>query len=130
MQVMLMKREHGMRILFIEDNVTTVKSVERILKLKYALLLAMTCGEGLALLDQQPDLILMDVGLPDCDGITLIRQIRTRFPVIPIIAATAFAMVDERERCLEAGCTEYLRKPYELTVLMDLLQRYEPNASG
>ncbi len=118
-----------MRILFIEDNVTTVKSVERILKLKYELLVGMTCGEGLTLLAQQPDLILMDIGLPDCDGITLIRQIRARLPAIPIIAATAFAMVDERERCLEAGCTDYLRKPYELTALMDLLQRYEPKAS-
>ncbi len=76
------------------------------------------------------DLILMDIGLPDCDGITLIRQIRTRLPAIPIIAATAFAMVDERERCLEAGCTEYLRKPYDLTALMELLQRYEGNYQG
>jgi CheY-like chemotaxis protein len=118
-----------MRILFIEDNVTTVKSVERILRLKYELLVAMTCGEGLALLDQQPDLVLMDIGLPDCDGITLIRQIRSRLPAIPIIAATAFAMVDERERCVEAGCTEYLRKPYELSALMALLQLYEPNIS-
>jgi DNA-binding response OmpR family regulator len=114
-----------MRILFIEDNVTTSHSVERFLKLKYEVLVALTCAESLALIDQRPDLILLDIGLPDCDGIRLIRYIRNRMPTVPIIAATAFAMVEERAQCFEAGCTDYLRKPYELSALLELVQKYD-----
>src|SRR6266851_3498922 len=101
-----------MRVLFIEDHPTTAKSVERIVKLKHEVFTATNCAQAVTLLDRQPDLILMDIGLPDCDGVTLIAQIRVKLPAIPIIATTAYALLNEREKCFQAGCTEYLSKPY------------------
>src|SRR4051794_12829712 len=113
-----------MKILYIEDNMTMAKHVQRVLKRHHKILFAANCAEVPGLLDQQPDLILMDLGLPDCDGITFLRQIREKMPTIPIIATTAYAMNDEREQCFAAGCTDYLSKPYEITELLELIDGY------
>ncbi|MEP7287917.1 MAG: response regulator [Chloroflexota bacterium] len=120
-----------MKILYIEDNPTAVKNVQRLAALiGCECLVAVTGAQGLALLDDRPDIVLTDMELPDYDGIPLIREIRSRGSTVPIIAITGFALVGEREQCFEAGCNEYLRKPYELSALMDLLRRYGPATSS
>jgi CheY-like chemotaxis protein len=70
------------------------------------------------------DLVLMDLQLPIMDGYTATREIKKINPEIPIIAQTAHVMSGEREKCLEAGCDDYLAKPIRLQILMDTLSKY------
>lgn len=67
------------------------------------------------------NLILMDIQLPDINGIEATKEIRVFNKDIPIIAQTAFAMAGDRERCLEAGCNEYISKPISRPALMNLI---------
>lgn len=73
-----------------------------------------------------PALILMDIHLPDVDGLTLTQQLRSNpsYQSIPIVAQTAMAMKGDREKCLEAGATDYLTKPINLPVLAQTVAKY------
>jgi CheY-like chemotaxis protein len=70
------------------------------------------------------DLVLMDLQLPVMDGYTATREIKKIDPKIPIIAQTAHVMSGEREKCIEAGCDDYLAKPIRLQILIDTLSKY------
>lgn len=70
------------------------------------------------------DLVLMDLQLPVMDGYTATREIKKIDPVVPIIAQTAHVMSGEREKCIEAGCDDYLAKPIRLQILMETLSKY------
>ncbi len=73
---------------------------------------------------ENPDLILMDIRMPDMDGYEAIRIIRKTNPDIPVIAQTAFAMIGEKAKAFEAGCNDYIAKPINKQELIRLLQRY------
>ncbi|KPQ34162.1 MAG: Signal transduction histidine kinase [Phormidium sp. OSCR] len=82
---------------------------------------------ALAWLDNHcPDGILLDIHLPELDGLTLAREIRSRQELgrIPIIAITALAMPGDRQRCLDAGCNDYLTKPVSCDRLAELLKKH------
>jgi CheY-like chemotaxis protein len=72
-----------------------------------------------------PDLILMDIQMPEIDGIEAISQIRLNPSLVntPIIALTALAMPEDRERCLKAGANDYLSKPIKLKQLVMAIQK-------
>ncbi|MGQ1947112.1 response regulator [Geofilum sp. OHC36d9] len=70
------------------------------------------------------DLILMDLQLPVMDGYTATKEIKKLDPEVPIIAQTAHVMSGEREKCIEAGCNDYLAKPIRLQILIDTLSKY------
>jgi len=74
--------------------------------------------------DNDIDLVLMDLQLPIMDGYTATREIKKIDSDIPIIAQTAHVMSGEREKCLEAGCDDYLAKPIRLQILMETLSKY------
>lgn len=103
------------RILYVEDNPENRLFVRRVLEsMGYELLEAFTGLEGIDMAQaEQPDLILMDIGLPGMDGLEVTRQLKQLPAVqdIPVVALTANAMRGDRERCLAAGCDGYLQKP-------------------
>jgi len=70
------------------------------------------------------DLILMDVKMPEIDGYEAVRQIRMFNKDVIIIAQTAFALTGDREKALEAGCNDYISKPIENKLLVELIQKY------
>jgi CheY-like chemotaxis protein len=73
-----------------------------------------------------PNLILMDIQLPNVNGFEAARRLRSdpRFASVPIIATTAFAMPGDRERCLAAGMNEYLSKPVKLKELKQMIEKF------
>jgi CheY-like chemotaxis protein len=115
-------------ILYVEDNPPNVVVIERIIEsLGGKLSVATTGREGIKMaFGQHFDLILMDISLPDIDGLTITRELRSNVNLahVPIIAITASAMVGDRERCLEAGCTDYIAKPLQVKQVIALLKQY------
>jgi CheY-like chemotaxis protein len=67
---------------------------------------------------------MMDIRLPEMDGLEATRQIRLFNPNIIIIAQTAYALIGDREKAVEAGCNDYIAKPIKRVELMELLQKY------
>ena len=118
----------GELILIVEDNEKNLKLVRDVLQFKgYHTLEAETAEDGLALAQShQPDLILMDIQLPGADGVTALRQLRDepRTASIPVVALTAFAMKDDRERFLEAGFDGYLDKPINVKEFPEQVRRF------
>lgn len=116
-------------ILLVEDNETNIETVLEYLPIwGYRLTVAHSGPEAIQRAHEvKPDLILMDIQIPELDGLTAVRQLRREkaFHHTPIVALTALAMHGDRERCLEAGANEYLSKPIQLrqlvTIINDLL---------
>ncbi len=120
------------RILCVEDNPQNLRLVRKILKhAGYEVLEAIDGLSGLeTAVDEQPDLILMDVNLPDIDGLEVTTQLK-RMPEVgqtPIIALTANAMYGDEERCLAAGCDDYLAKPINRSGLLETVGKHVPEA--
>jgi len=103
------------RILYVEDNPLNMRLVRKILKsLGYEMLEAIDGLSGVDIaINEQPDIILMDINLPDIDGIEATTRLKQEDSTrnIPIIALTANTMYGDKERFLEAGCDAYLAKP-------------------
>ena len=113
-------------ILIAEDNEANTISVTSYLQAKgYYCVIAQNGQEAINLARiHHPQLILMDIQMPEMDGITATKQIRNE-PIladIPIIALTALAMTGDREKCLEAGANDYLSKPYQLKYLAKVIE--------
>jgi CheY-like chemotaxis protein len=108
-------------ILIAEDNEANIMTISSYLMAKgYRIVLAKNGEEAISIsLTAKPDLILMDIQMPVMDGLEAIKQIR-QIPMlvnVPIIALTALAMTDDRDRCLTAGANEYIAKPVKLKQL-------------
>jgi two-component system cell cycle response regulator DivK len=116
------------RILYVEDNFENRLFVRRVLESMG--LEMIEAHDGLQGIDaaqtEQPDLILMDVGLPGIDGLETTTRMRAIASIqsIPIIALTANAMKGDRERCLAAGCDAYLQKPISVNELREKVLHY------
>src|SRR4051812_1497166 len=97
----------------------------RLEKKGYSVVMAVNGKMGVEMATSEvPDLILMDMSLPEIDGWEATRQIRSNpaTNAIPIIALTAHAMVGEREKAIEAGCNDFDTKPVELPRLLEKIQ--------
>ena len=110
------------KILYIEDTENNRILVSRYLERKgYQVLTAEHADEGLMLAArEQPDLILMDMGLPEVDGWDATRRLKADPKVqhIPVIALTAHVMQGDREKALAAGCDDYDTKPFQFPRLL------------
>ncbi len=114
-------------MLFAEDLYVNQKVGLRILKkLGYEAELATNGLEVLAALERQHfDIIFMDIRMPEMDGLEATRQIRSRSPETPyIIALTANAMMQDREKCMAAGMNDFLAKPITRANLETVIERY------
>ncbi len=115
-------------VLCIEDNKTNMLLVSRIVEAEgYQLVRAEDGPSALTVLeDLTPDLILLDVNIPGIHGLDLARMIKDdeRLASIPLIATTANVLVGDKERCLEAGCDEYLPKPLDIRRLREVMREY------
>lgn len=122
--------EHRARILLVEDNpVNQLVAKGMLSKLGCDVAVAAHGGEALNQLEQHDfDLVLMDCNMPVMDGYEASRQIRQseRWPDLPIVALTANAMPEERERCRAAGMNDYLAKPFRREELEALLDTWVP----
>jgi signal transduction histidine kinase len=118
------------RVLVVEDNpVNQLVAKGMLNKLGCHVEVAINGAECLAALEQQAfDLVLMDCNMPVMDGYEATRRIREsgRWPALPVIALTANAMPEERERCKAAGMTDYLAKPFRREDLVGLIDLWGP----
>ena len=116
------------RILYIEDNPGNRTLVKRVLEPEgYTVIEAPDGKTGLELaVAQPPDLILMDINLPEVDGYTMTSRIKRTAGLekIKIIAVTANVMKGDREKTLAAGCDGYLQKPIDVDLLPEQIARF------
>jgi two-component system cell cycle response regulator DivK len=105
-------------VLYVEDNYENRVLIRRILQAEgYQVLEAETASEALSTVKNQiPDLILVDINLPEVDGYSLTAQLKTlpNLNGIPVVALTANVMRGDRERSLKAGCDGYIQKPVDV----------------
>jgi len=116
------------KILIVEDNENNLYLMRFILeKNGYQVIIAKDGSTGIEMVNkEQPDAILMDIQLPDIDGMEATRRIRS-FPdnsKVPIIAVTSYAMVGDKERALAAGCTGYIEKPINPETFIAQVEKY------
>ncbi len=116
------------RILIVEDNELNMKLLRDVLEAYgYA---PITTAEGMASLalarEHRPDLILMDLQLPDISGFDAVRQLKDHEETrsIPVVAVTAFAMIGDERKALTCGCDAYLAKPILLRDFLNLVEKF------
>ena len=115
-------------ILVVEDNERNLKLLRAVLEYAgYDVRAARTAEDGITLaVSEPPDLVLMDLQLPGIDGVEGLRRLREspRTADIPVVAVTAQAMKQDRERALQAGFQGYLEKPIDVRAFPDQIRRF------
>ena len=118
----------GELILIVEDNDKNMKLARDVLQHRgFRTLEAGTAAAGVALaIEHSPDLVLMDIQLPDSDGVSALQQLRTEpsTRTIPVVAFTASVMEADRQRLSAAGFDGYLAKPIDVQAFPDQVQGY------
>ncbi|MBW4537900.1 MAG: HAMP domain-containing protein [Myxacorys chilensis ATA2-1-KO14] len=117
----------GKKVLIVDDDVRNIFALTSLLeRYQMQVLYAENGRDGIARLNDNPDinLVLMDVMMPEMDGYETTHSIRQidRFATLPIIALTAKAMLGDREKCLEAGASDYITKPVDTEQLLSLIR--------
>ena len=119
----------GRTVLLIDDDARNIFALSSVLERRGMRVLTATTGsEAIALVETTPDLaiVLMDIMMPEMDGYQTIRVIRQKpaFRRLPIVALTAKAMKGDREKCMEAGASDYLAKPVNTEQLLSALRMW------
>jgi len=119
---------HPKTVLIVEDNELNMKLFHDLLEAHgYDTIEARTGSEALTLAQEHcPDLILMDIQLPEVSGLQVTQKIKenTDLAGIPIIAVTAFAMKGDEERIRNGGCEDYIAKPISVSSFLEKVKRY------
>jgi two-component system cell cycle response regulator DivK len=116
-----------MKVLYVEDNPANVFLVKRVARMgNHEIINYIDGGQALKKYDEiSPDLVLMDIQLAgDKSGLDVVRELRARGVKTPIIAVTAYAMVGDKERCIDAGCDDYLAKPLPIPRLVEIFDAH------
>ena len=123
-------QENNKNILVVEDNNTSFILIKEFLKPLNVKIHHVTDGidaVNFIKMDQNIRLILMDIKLPSMDGYQATKIIKEINPRIPIIAQTAYGMLGDREKAIDAGCDDYITKPLDLRELQELVNKYLSN---
>jgi CheY-like chemotaxis protein len=115
------------KILIIEDNEDNMDLCTFVLKDKYDVLTSYNGTDGLNKIhNEKPDLILLDLSLPDMDGLDIAKKIKSDDDLksTPVIALTAHGLDGDREKALESGCDEFIEKPFEIKHLLKIVRSY------
>ncbi|MBM4238855.1 MAG: response regulator [Gammaproteobacteria bacterium] len=116
------------RILVVEDTDDNLEILQLVLEREgYAVLQATDGLQGVAMaINEQPDLVLMDIRLPEIDGYEATRRIKAdpRSAKIPIVAVTSYAISGDRKKCMDAGCDDYITKPYLPPDLVAMIRKH------
>jgi two-component system cell cycle response regulator DivK len=116
------------KILYIEDNLTNRLLVKRILMVEdHDVLEAENGRDGIRIAQEElPDLILVDINMPDMDGYEVTAYLRKipELDKVPIVALTANVLRGDRERSLEAGCDGYIQKPLDVDMLPSQVEAF------
>ncbi|MHB1831765.1 MAG: response regulator, partial [Acidiferrobacteraceae bacterium] len=122
----------GEKVLVVDDDVRNIFAITSVLEnQKLKVLFAENGRDAIAMLDEEDDirLVLMDLMMPEMDGYETTRAIRRRprYKDLPVVAVTAKAMKGDREKCLEAGASEYITKPVDIGRLLSIISVYLGN---
>ena len=124
----------GAQVLVVEDNEKNMKLFRDVLQASGFRLLEATTGEQAMELaaEQQPNLVLMDIQLPDLDGVDALGRLRAdaRTASIPVVALTAQAMHGDRERFLDAGFDAYISKPVDIVEFVKTVKEHCGEVDG
>lgn len=115
------------KILIVDDDSRNIFALELTLKAKgYKVASALGAGEAIALLENDNSIcmVLMDMMMPDIDGYQAIGMIKNMEVIadIPIVAVTAQAMEEDRQKCLDAGAVDYIKKPIDVDRLLNVIE--------
>lgn len=119
----------GFTVLIVEDDTSNFEFLKSALEdTGCAIRWAASAQEALRFCRsaEKPDLVLMDIKLPDGDGLEVTKELRNMLPGIPVIAQTAYAFHSEKERAISSGFDAYLTKPLDLDILLDTMGRFMP----
>jgi len=106
------------KVLFVEDEAALQYSYQRFFEGKYSMAYAPTGAEAMRQVEAfEPDVLVLDMRLPDTDGIALLQRIRERRPTLPVVVTTAYVSMEPLMNVLDLGHSRYLVKPYELSDL-------------
>ena len=119
----------GKKVLIVDDDIRNIFALTSILDWRdMAIVSAETGRDAIKVLQAEPDvdIVLMDIMMPEMDGIDTMRAIRRlpQFNALPIIAVTAKAMKGDREKCIEAGAWDYLSKPVDTERLLSVMRAW------
>jgi DNA-binding response OmpR family regulator len=110
------------RVLFVEDEPSLCLSYGRFFADRYVMSFASSGAEALDALDRfVPDIVVLDLRLPDTDGVELMQRIRARLPDLPVVITSAYLSMEPLMSVLNLGHSGYLVKPFELTALRQLI---------
>jgi CheY-like chemotaxis protein len=119
----------GRKVLIVDDDIRNIFALNSLLERHNMTVISASNGrEAIELVEREADLalVLMDIMMPEMDGYETIRRIREKqkFRLLPIIALTAKAMKGDREKCLEAGASDYVAKPVNTEQLLSLVRMW------
>lgn len=115
-----------MKILYIEDSPEQIRMAQRVASdMGHELVIAETGQEGLRQFSDPPDLVLVDIHLPDMNGLDLVRQLRSAHHAMPIVALTGDVWTYNEQQALQAGCNGFVVKPCAIETLRNLFFRFE-----
>jgi two-component system cell cycle response regulator DivK len=118
-----------MRIVYAEDNIANLALVQRVARIGNHMVIHYMDGESVLehFERDKPDLLLLDIQISgQLNGLEVVRRLRADGRTVPVVAVTAYAMVGDREKCLEAGCDAYMAKPMAVADLVEIIRRYDP----
>ena len=115
-------------VMIVEDNDLNMKLFTDLLEIHSIITIPVSDGKKAveAALENKPDLILMDIQLPEISGLDITKELKTLDDVkhIPVIAITAFAMKDDEQKMRDGGCEDYISKPISVTTFIEKIQQY------